>query len=1018
MSMVAIATLALVLSFDGGSDPSPLKCENAGIVKGLSGSAVHLGKDSILEYAADLPGFMTATAGTFMAWFRYDRTMPGCHAYRDRDRGEDGDVSWFVHSGVGQRTLFSSGSSSIGAGIVFRGAMGPILGPEYYWGRRILGGEWHFVAMSYDVGAGSAIWYADGIPMMTNAVDRAGRIRFGRTFALGSGGGKPGLEGAIDEVRLLPVALGEEDLKREYLKHQPVRYELHDWSVDEGETRQFRFRARNESDRKVEKTLNFSNGAVVMLSLAPDELKEFTVDVTGGKPGLFTLWLNEGEPDARQFECICLEKEPRNTRNKRNEKVLIGAYDCTKTYPADRVALCAAEVVTNGTLAYLESRDYRTAIPLAAYRFKIRNQGRPHIVELDYPDDSPRSFLFGVYSEKWARLFTKTIDCAGVITGIDYPLSKEMRTKCLVFWPDSDTVSVVVQNYNNRGAWSIPPTDRGFYGEHPAACAAVRMYELDSLPVGPVQGTSAGRRTVAVWDEDPTIDADLTFGKSFDHDRADLEFWHKKWQRTIDYMRWNSIDSWAIKAVNYNGDATTMDATLPEAALPWNAFNYGNGRCRGWAELGANMLSRAGMSFWLHVNHRNNGGWFTRLGGGDAAAKDVPDIRDPAVRKAYLRLIAAYRDKFGRYPGFRGIMLNKWRPVYFPGGERETEEFAREMAATLRAGGGSAEIQIFVDSTCFGGARYGSAGPKWTEWNVAKTLRDSGVDLARLSRIPGIKVVPCVRPDYYRAHMVHAGTDEQYLPDSPTWVEAVRSGGIDSVDVVRHSNFEIYPQNGMWEAATMPWRTELWLPTFNVTTWAKDFQSYATPHAPPPYTLDSVVSLIADIDVQDFMTGWWGIVESGEHDEWRRFYGQFRQIPRGRCALAKGPDDPVAVRSGAEGHYLVNREPYPVKVEYAVDGNPEMVILRRHEIRFVKGRGANGAVEVKSAKIPTAERATHLANLEKLEAAARADCGNAALVRAAKEARTAFDEGRFHQFRALFHLGAVRKVFNPEVCGK
>ena len=109
---------------------------------------------------------------------------------------------------------------------------------------------------------------------------------------------------------------------------------------------------------------------------------------------------------------------------------------------------------------------------------------------------------------------------------------------------------------------------------------------------------------------------------------------------------------------------------------------------------------------------------------------------------------------------------------------------------------------------------------------------------------------------------------------------------------------------------------------------------------------------------------------------------------------------------------------YPVKVEYAVDGNPEMVILRRHEIRFVKGRGANGAVEVKSAKIPTAERATHLANLEKLEAAARADRGNAALVRAAKEARTAFDEGRFHQFRALFHLGAVRKVFNPEVCGK
>ena len=167
--------------------------------------------------------------------------------------------------------------------------------------------------------------------------------------------------------------------------------------------------------------------------------------------------------------------------------------------------------------------------------------------------------------------------------------------------------------------------------------------------------------------------------------------------------------------------------------------------------------------------------------------------------------------------------------------------------------------------------------------------------------------------------------------------------------------------------------------------------------------------------MQDFLTGWWGFMEMGEHDEWCRFYGQFRQIPRGRYALAKGPDDPVCVRSGAEGHYLVNREPYPVKIEYVVDGKTETLILRQHEIRFVKGRGANGAVEVKWAKIPTAEKATHLANLEKLEAVAKADEKNATLARAAKEARAAFDEGRFHRFRALFHLAEVRRVFNPDV---
>ena len=42
-------------------------------------------------------------------------------------------------------------------------------------------------------------------------------------------------------------------------------------------------------------------------------------------------------------------------------------------------------------------------------------------------------------------------------------------------------------------------------------------------------------------------------------------------------------------------------------------------------------------------------------------------------------------------------------------------------------------------------------------------------------------------------------------------------------------------------------------------------------------------------------------------------------------------------------------------------------------------------------------------------------CGEKINALPAKEARVAFDEGRFHQFRALFHLGAVRKLMNPEI---
>ena len=1046
------------ISFDGG-DPVPLKRENVSVVKGLSGNAVHLSKDSLLEFSSSLPGFMTPTAGTFMVWFKHDDTLPSCNASHDFVMAENFNAQWIPHSGVHQRSLFASGDSFVWGGVSLRCDMGPAtFGNCIWWGRRILGGEWHFAAVSYDSAKGKAILYADGVVAKTRDFEAGRKIPLGKTFTLASGGEKLGLDGTIDEVTILPLALDEDALRREYLKHQPIRYELHDWSVGEGETKSFRFRARNESAEPVEKTLKFSNGATVVLSLEPNELKEFTVNVKGDKPGLFKLWLNEGEVDARQFECMCLGEEPRNILPTR--KTLIGEYDCTKEYPRDRAALCTSEIVTNGPLVYLESREDGAAVPLAAYRFAIRNQGKPHIVEIDYPDDKMRWFLVSVFPEKWGRIYSVSIDCAGVMTGVDYPLSMEMQKKRFVFWPDSDAVAVVIQNYH--------------FNRH-AAVAAVRMYEMDSLPLGPVQGMSKGRRTVAEWDEDPTIDADLTFNNSWNYKNADLEFWRVKWQRVIDYMRWNSQDSWVIKVAAYFGDATGMYATIPEAALPWKNTDISNGRCRGWAELGADMLERAGMGFWVKLNHRgdNYGAWFSRLGhgesgvgigfmdsnGGLGGAWETPNFLRPSVRAAYRRLIESYRDKFGRYSGFRGIAMNEACPIHFhnlsvgyddytieqfqrdtgiavPGTDaksryvyltsdhvrkeswvkwrcEKTEQIASELASILRAKGGDAEIQIWISPVRY--CRNGSL--KWEEWNAKQAFREAGLDLPRLAKIPGVRFVPSVGPDWIIKRKYN-DSDMAYLPDSPSWRELMQKGEVAAINVFRCANLEIYPSIGNQGAAARAWRTDLWTPAGNLVPFHDNFQSYPTPHARPPYTLDSVASLIADCDVQDFITGWWGLMESGEHDEWCRFYGQFRQIPRGRYALAKGPDDPVCVRSGAEGHYLVNREPYSVEIEYIVDGKPETLILRHHEIRFVKGRGANGAVEVKSAKIPTAERATHLANLEKLEAAAKADEKNATLARAAKEARTAFYEGRFRQFRALFHLGVVRKVFNPELFSK
>lgn len=1060
-------TPPLRLSFDDGAEPAPIRSEKVEPVKGLSGMAAHLGRDSLLEYSSSLPGFLTPTAGTFMVWFKHDRTFPSGLYFRDRDRAENLFWQHIPGSGWYYRNLFASGEWAIIRGGVGLSAKMGMCSVEYGWCRRILDGEWHHLAFTYDAAAGKSGWFVDGMPAKPmGGADFKGVMSFEKTFTLGSGGGYPGLEGAIDEIFFSPRALDAKAVLDEYRKYHPVRYELHDWSVGVGETKKFRFRVRNESTESVNKTVRFSTGAAVALSLGPDELKDFTVDVTGEKPGLFKIWVNEGEPDARQFECMCLGNEPNDAQGGR--RTLIGEYDCTGDNPKDRVALCVSQVVTNGALSYLESLEGQSVSPLAAYRFWIRNQGSPHVLELDYPDDKARSFIVAVYPEKWGRIYAVSTDAAGIMTGIDYPLSNAMQTKRIVFWPDSETVCAVVQNYADFGGPGVV--------ESPAACAAVRLYELDALPSGPVQGMSAGTRSVAVWDEDPTIDANLVAAQAFNYERVDLDFWRVKWRRIIDYMRWNSMDSWVIKAMAYYGDSTGMDATLPEAALPLSSCVCSDGRCRGWAELGADMLSRAGMGFWVRMNHRATAWgdpWFAKLGGagpddniqfglsGGGFDRGVPNFLVPSVRNAYRRIVAAYRDKYGRYPGFRGVAMNEILPIHFididrgyddftvscftrdtgtvvPASDAKgrhawltgdserlekwldwrceaTAKFARELAGVMRGKGGNGQIQIWYSHWNY--THKGGRLVKWEEWDAARAMRGAGLDGALLSKIPGVMFVPCVAPDRSRRD-AKGFDDQEYFRDSPSWIETVRKGGINAVNVYRHANFEVWPRIGEMGGSARAWKTDLWLPAGHNVAFRNNFQSYATPHARPPYTIDSVVSLIADADVQDLFSGFWGLTEVGEGNEWARFYGQFRRIPRGRYAPATGPDDPVCVRSGAEGHYLVNREPYPVKVRYVVDGNPETLVLGRHEIRFVKGRGANGAVEMKKAEIPDEEKAVHLANLETLETSAGGDAENTSLVRAAKEARAAFNNGRFHRFRALFRLGAVRRAMNPGLYSK
>ena len=235
-----------------------------------------------------------------------------------------------------------------------------------------------------------------------------------------------------------------------------------------------------------------------------------------------------------------------------------------------------------------------------------------------------------------------------------------MQTKELIFWPDSKDFAVGVLGYKT------------LKDSRPPAVARLRLYETELKPGA---DSPAAGRTVGIWEEDPTMDAGLAFNQCVNYKVCDLDFWRIKWERVIEYMRNMGISSWVFKSMAYGGDVTDMGATLERIY----STAYTQGRVPGWAELGSEMLDRAGMDIWTRLNYKfETNDWMPRLLGVDkedlkfrgADGRPPRGSREfnafhPKMFDYFKRIIAAYRDKFAVYPHFRGIMLNESPGFHF-----------------------------------------------------------------------------------------------------------------------------------------------------------------------------------------------------------------------------------------------------------------------------------------------------------------------------------------------------------------
>lgn len=933
----------------------PLQSKNLTFAEGINGKAVVIPSDGYLQYPVN--DLISPEEGTIILWIKLNTTPSGIMNFRDRDRLANGDWGDKVWGSEFNRMLFDAGGikARLNSFISFN-ALGTADGMMIL--KQMFKDEWHQLAFTWKAN-GIISEYLDGILISAKqSAQTTSNLR--KTLTIGSGAPYPGIDAKYDDFQIYKKQLSEKEILQDYTRYRKLRIELLDYSLETGKPNTLRFRARNISDEPQQDILNIEDQKIT-IDLQPDELTEFSVTLTPDQPGLFQLQCNPSTTQMKTFELYALapQQAPVQTDTEIH-KSLLQEIDCTETPPDDTYADAGTCRVVND---YRESTILETGIGFA-YRMKIQHPGTPHWLEVEYPDNATRSFIVFVYPYKYNRIYTLSLDNIGIITGGNYPLTGKNHTKHLLFWPDCDEVAITSVAYRPMKNHSGP------------AVCKLKLYENNG-PL-PVANVPAGGRSLGLWQEDPTMTAGLWFTNQNNFKEANLNYWKIKWSRVIDYMRFNGFNSWVIQSMDYHGDVSSMDATLQ---IPSSVTSH-SGRVPGWDAIGAQMLDRENLNFYIRLNPlpRITTNWFARfidekdlqnvqIVKNDGTIDDTPRANvnplHPKVQQAYINIIRAYRDKFSKYKGFKGICFNEHldfslQKIEYGYDDFSCKLFEKETGCKIRAtslkdrylwlmenakqqwidwrcakitafaaelgktmqekGDKSLHLQLWV-----GAYRFLDGLDDWPDYNPQAALRNAGIDLAALSNLPGITVVPIVRPDYSRTSQ--KVDNEEYLIYSPELANTYSDGKIEAVNIFRHSNLEIYPSLG----STKYQFKNFWHPAGGNLPDA-DCKGYATPLPDSEFALYTMVHCLAQFDPQMILHGWWGNPENGEHEAFRKFYTAFRNIPAGHYDFAPGTNDPVAVRIGNKGFYLVNREAFPVMVSFKLNGKNFMKNLSGCEV--------------------------------------------------------------------------------------
>lgn len=132
-----------------------------------------------------------------------------------------------------------------------------------------------------------------------------------------------------------------------------------------------------------------------------------------------------------------------------------------------------------------------------AVGMKVENPGRPHVLEIEYPNDRARAFSVCVSSDRARECFgvrlAATPSSMAIVTGEDLPVSRQFEKARMIVWPRRNELCVTVASLGNPDRYGY----RDPQASQQAAARYLTLYELEAdLPALKKERFAGGGRGV------------------------------------------------------------------------------------------------------------------------------------------------------------------------------------------------------------------------------------------------------------------------------------------------------------------------------------------------------------------------------------------------------------------------------------------------------------------------------------------------------------------------------------------